>query len=62
MPKTGKNAIKWDATDHSFRFVSPLETIRFGTPNACTNCHTDKRPEWAYKTLSKWRFPEKPGS
>ena len=47
MPKSGKNAIEWDATDHSFRFISPLSTTKFGTPNGCNNCHTDKSPEWA---------------
>ncbi len=55
MPKTGKNAAKWDARDHSFRFVSPLLTISFGTPNGCNNCHTDKTAEWAFEELVKWR-------
>lgn len=56
MPKTGKNAVKWDSRDHSFRFISPLATIRNGTPNGCSNCHSDKTPEWAYKELTKWKF------
>jgi predicted CXXCH cytochrome family protein len=56
MPKTGKNAVKWDARDHSFTFISPLATTRFGTPNSCNNCHADKTPEWALKEVTDWRF------
>ncbi len=58
MPKTGKNAVRWDARDHSFTFISPLSTIRFGTPNGCNNCHThtDKTPEWAFNEVIKWKF------
>jgi tetratricopeptide (TPR) repeat protein len=25
----------------------PAATIKFGSPNACNSCHTDKSPEWA---------------
>lgn len=56
MPKTGKNAIKWDARDHSFTFISPVSSIRFNTPNGCNNCHTDKTPEWALKEITNWKF------
>ena len=56
MPKTGKNAVKWDARDHSFNFVSPLSTVSFGTPNGCNNCHTDKSAEWASEEITKWKF------
>jgi len=56
MPKTGKNAVKWDSRDHSFTFISPLATIRFGTPNGCNNCHTEKTPEWALKEVTDWIF------
>ena len=34
-------------SDHSFRPPMPEATIRFGSPNACNQCHTDKSPEWA---------------
>jgi len=56
MPKTGKNAVQWDARDHSFTFISPLSTIRHGTPNGCNNCHTDQSPEWALEAVTNWRF------
>ena len=34
-------------SDHSFRPPMPEATIKFGSPNACNQCHTDKSPEWA---------------
>ncbi len=34
-------------SDHSFRPPMPEATIRYGSPNACNLCHTDKTPEWA---------------
>ena len=34
-------------SDHSFRPPMPEATIRYGSPNACNLCHTDKSPEWA---------------
>ncbi len=55
MPKTGKNAVKWDSRDHSFSFVSPRATMRNGTPNGCNNCHDDKTPEWSLDELAKWK-------
>lgn len=33
--------------DHSFRIPRPDQTVKYGTPNACNNCHKDKSPEWA---------------
>ena len=38
-------------SDHSFRPPMPGATIRFGSPNACNQCHTDKSPEWANKIV-----------
>jgi tetratricopeptide (TPR) repeat protein len=34
-------------SDHSFRPPMPEATIRFGSPNACNQCHDDKTPQWA---------------
>jgi doubled CXXCH motif protein/cytochrome c554/c'-like protein len=36
----------------------PENTVRFGpagAPNACTDCHRDKPPQWAVERLSTWR-------
>ncbi|MGQ8336133.1 ammonia-forming cytochrome c nitrite reductase subunit c552 [Sunxiuqinia sp. A32] len=40
-------------SDHSFRPPMPELTIRFGSPNACNQCHSDKSPEWANKIVKK---------
>lgn len=40
-------------SDHSFRPPMPEATIRFGSPNACNQCHTDKSPEWANAIVKK---------
>ena len=40
-------------SDHSFRPPMPEATIRFGSPNACNQCHDDKSPEWANKIVKK---------
>jgi tetratricopeptide (TPR) repeat protein len=34
-------------SDHSFRPPMPEATIKFGSPNACNQCHNDKSAEWA---------------
>ncbi len=40
-------------SDHSFRPPMPEATIKFGSPNACNQCHTDKSPEWANNIVKK---------
>jgi len=40
-------------SDHSFRPPMPEATIRFGSPNACNSCHTDKSPQWANAEVKK---------
>ncbi len=42
--------------DHSFRVPRPDLSIEFGTPNACTNCHTraDETNQWAADAIRKW--------
>ncbi len=50
MPKT------WFArmarSDHSMLPPSPAATERFGSPNACNLCHTDKTPAWADRQIT----------
>lgn len=41
--------------DHTFRFISPLMTQKYGIPNPCTSCHKDKTPDWAVQQLRTWR-------
>ncbi len=40
--------------DHSIRIPRPDLSVRFGTPNACTQCHLNKSAQWAAAAVSKW--------
>jgi predicted CXXCH cytochrome family protein len=40
--------------DHGIRLPRPDLSQSLGSPNACTQCHTDKQPEWAAVALDKW--------
>jgi predicted CXXCH cytochrome family protein len=40
--------------DHSIRIPRPDLSEKLGTPNACTNCHTDKSAKWAMDSVNKW--------
>lgn len=39
--------------DHSFRIPRPDLSIKYDTPNACTQCHTDKTDEWALENFKE---------
>jgi len=39
--------------DHSFRVPRPDLSLKYGSPNACTQCHTDKDDKWAWKEYKK---------
>jgi Tfp pilus assembly protein PilF len=43
--------------DHSFRVPRPDFSVSIGTPNACTQCHTDKAADWAARAIAGW-FPQ----
>ena len=40
--------------DHSMRVPRPDLSVVMGTPNACTQCHTDQGDEWALNSLRQW--------
>ena len=40
---------------HTFRFISPSLTIKYGIPNPCTSCHKHKTNQWALEQLDKWQ-------
>ena len=40
--------------DHSFRVPRPDLSVKYGTPNACNNCHKDKAATWAENAVNKW--------
>lgn len=39
--------------DHSFRVPRPDLTAKYGTPNTCNACHTNKTAQWAAEALQK---------
>ena len=53
MPKTVVS-IKATMRDHTIGVPAPENTVAFGIPNACTECHTDKKAAWAVSTLEQW--------
>ncbi len=40
--------------DHSFRIPRPDLSMVMQTPNACTMCHADQKPQWALDALREW--------
>ncbi len=54
MPKIANQIADLKVRSHTFRFISPSETERYGVPNPCTSCHTDKTTAWAKADLAKW--------
>lgn len=40
--------------DHSIRIPRPDLSIALRTPNACTQCHADKSPQWAADAIKSW--------
>ncbi len=47
--------------DHGFRVPRPDESARFGTSNACTDCHKDQDAGWAAAAVERWFGPERKG-
>ncbi len=39
--------------DHSFRIPRPDLSLKYGSPNACTQCHSDKDDEWAWENYKE---------
>ncbi len=44
--------------DHAMRIPRPDLSEKLGTPNACNDCHKDRKPAWAAQAVSKW-YPER---
>jgi predicted CXXCH cytochrome family protein len=53
MPKT-VISIKSTMRDHTLSLPAPENTVTFGIPNACNECHTDKKAAWAAGILAEW--------
>jgi tetratricopeptide (TPR) repeat protein len=45
--------------DHSFRVPRPDLSLKYGTPNACSNCHKDKSEKVLADAIVKWYGPKR---
>lgn len=45
--------------DHSFRVPRPDLSVKYGTPNACSNCHKDKSEKTLANAIVKWYGPKR---
>lgn len=45
--------------DHSFRVPRPDQSVLYGTPNACIECHQDKSDSWAAEQVKAWYGDER---
>ena len=45
--------------DHSFRVPRPDLSAKYGTPNACSNCHKDKSEKALADAVVKWYGPKR---
>jgi tetratricopeptide (TPR) repeat protein len=45
--------------DHSFRVPRPDLSLKYGTPNACSNCHKDKSEKVLADAVIKWYGPKR---
>lgn len=45
--------------DHSFRVPRPDLSVKYGTPNACSNCHKDKSEKVLSDAIVKWFGPKR---
>jgi len=43
-----------ERNDHSFRIPRPDLAEQLAMPDACTNCHKDKKSSWAADAIKKW--------
>lgn len=46
--------------DHSFRVPRPDQSVQYGTPNACNDCHSNQTPEWASQAVGEWYGEDRP--
>ncbi|MGH9482397.1 MAG: cytochrome c3 family protein [Terriglobales bacterium] len=42
---------------HTFKFITPAMTVKYGMSNPCTSCHQDRTPAWASQQVARWYSP-----
>jgi tetratricopeptide (TPR) repeat protein len=45
--------------DHSLRVPRPDLSLKLGTPDACSGCHTDQTIQWSADWVVKWYGPQR---
>jgi predicted CXXCH cytochrome family protein len=53
MPEIATTIADVRVRSHTFSFISPTKTDKYGIPNPCTSCHKDKTTGWALDALSR---------
>ena len=54
MPQIARTVGSVNVRSHTFAFISPTMTERYGMPNPCTSCHVEETNEWAIDELKTW--------
>jgi len=54
MPQIARTISDVNVRSHTFRFISPSDSEKYGIPNPCTSCHTDMTNESAAEELTNW--------
>jgi predicted CXXCH cytochrome family protein len=54
MPLIDNQVADVKVHSHTFRFITPDMTDKYGIPNPCNSCHTDKSTAWAREQLASW--------
>jgi predicted CXXCH cytochrome family protein len=55
MPKIEKTIADVMVHGHTFNFITPADTDKYGIPNPCNVCHKDKSTTWASDALKSWK-------
>lgn len=55
MPREQPQGAGYDIRAHTFKIPSPGETIAYGAPNACNDCHATEGAKWAQEWIMRWR-------
>ncbi len=54
MPPIARTVGDVNVRSHTFKFISPTMTERYGIPNPCSSCHIEETHEWANEALTSW--------
>jgi predicted CXXCH cytochrome family protein len=54
MPRIDTTIAEVKVRAHTFKFITPEMTEKYGIPNPCTSCHSGKSTAWAEEALRHW--------